>query len=447
MKRRIVIVGAGIAGLATAFAAAQRGADVIVLEHGSAPGGTVRTLEIHGCVVDAGPEALVATRPEALAFCDSLGIADEMVAPDSHMSTWLARRSGAWPLPDGLAMGIPRRLGQLVTTRLLSWPGKLRASLDLVLPSRDDPALGALIDRRLGREVKERLIEPIFGGIYGSDVDNLETAFVAPHLAHAQGSLIRAIAKQRIVNGSPLRAPLSGMGRVVDALVGRIGHDRIRLASGATRFRRTDRGWRVDAAGLDGIEADRVVIAAPPHAATAIARSFDAPLSDLLARLRSHSTASVVLGFDARDVCLPAVGGVLVPRDDAGGLLGATIVSNRWPASAPEGTVIIRAIVGGARAPELVDGATDDTIACEALYALTELLPLPPPRWQQVVRFSHAQVAPEVGHMRRVAHVRERAASLGGLSFVGSAYDGGGIAGILARAERTADELLAESTA
>ena len=443
MARRFVIVGAGMAGLVTAHALSRRGADVVVLECRDEPGGTVRTLRMHGCTVDAGPEALVATRPEALARCAELGLSDRMIHPDESTSTWLASRSGAVPLPDGLAMGIPRRLGQLVTSPVLSWPGKLRASLDLVLPAHREPALGALIERRLGREVKERLVEPIFGGIYGTDVDRLETAFVAPHLAHAKGSLIRALSKQRAAAGSPLRAPMGGMGQMVNALVSRVGSERIRLGAGATNITRSGRGWRIETAGCESLYADALVIATPSHAAASVARAIDASLADMLFALRSYSSASVVLGYDASSVRLPRVGGVFVQRNEARALLGATIVSNRWPTSTPAGTVLVRVLVGGARAPELVDSASDDAIASEAREALPELLPLPEPRWQRGVRFSRSQVSPEVGHVRKVVAARERAKALGGVSLVGAAYDGGGIAGILGRAERTAEELLA----
>src|SRR5262249_49882995 len=157
---------------------------------------------------------------------------------------------------------------------------------------------------------------------------------------------------------NPLRAPLGGMGRLVEALVSRVGPDRIRLGAGTRRGGRTGRGGRGETTGGEPIEADRRVNATPPHAAPAGGGTRAAALADDLAALRSHSTASVVLGFDARDVRIPAVSGVFVPRAEAGGLLGATIVSNRWPASAPEGTVVVRAIIGGARAPDLVDGST-----------------------------------------------------------------------------------------
>jgi oxygen-dependent protoporphyrinogen oxidase len=443
VKRHFVVLGAGMAGLVAAVTLARRGADVTVLEARHEPGGTIRTLRMHGCVADAGPEALVGTHPDALAFCESLGISDRMVSPDESMGTWLARRSGPVALPEGLAMGIPRRVGQLATTPALSWTGKLRATLDLVLPPRHEPALGPLIDRRFGREVKEHLVEPLFGGIYATDVDRLETAFVAPHLAHARGSLVRALSKERGASrGSVLRAPLGGMRQLVDALVSSIGRERIRLGAGATQITRNGHRWRVEATGSQPLDADDVVIAMPSRAAASIARTMNAPLAILLATLRAHSTASVVLGYDASEVHLPRLGGVFLPRGEAGALLGATIVSNRWPHSAPAGTVLIRALVGGARAPDLVDSVSDDLIARGAHDKLAELLPLRAPRWQHVVRYPASQVSPVIGHMRMVAAARDCAKGVGGVHLVGAAYDGGGIAGILARAERSADELL-----
>jgi oxygen-dependent protoporphyrinogen oxidase len=367
-----------------------------------------------------------------------------MIAPATDAPTWLAMRDRMAPLPDGLAMGVPRKLGQLATTSLLSWRGKLRAGLDLILPAGTtrERSLGGIVERRLGREVKERLVEPIFGGIYGSDVDQLDAAFVAPHLANAPRSLLSVTLGQRRAHVDPLRAPLEGMRAVVDALVDGVGRDRLRVNATARGIDRRDRGWRVAAAGDGPIDVDDVVFATPPNAALSIAWSVDDGLADALSMLRMHSTASVVFAFDADLVTLPRVGGMFSPREDAGALLSATIVSNRWPASAPPGTVLVRVLVGGARAPKLVESKDEAAIAHEALVALRTLLPMPAPRWTHVTRFVRSQVFPEIGHRDRVARVRHRAKAIGALHFVGAAYDGGGIAGILARAEHTAAEVL-----
>jgi oxygen-dependent protoporphyrinogen oxidase len=150
----------------------------------------------------------------------------------------------------------------------------------------------------------------------------------------------------------------------------------------------------------------------------------------------------VILAFDGPEAAtIPRVGGFFSPREDAGAILAVTIASNRWSASAPDGTVLVRAIVGGARAPDLVETTNDDQLVLETLVSLDALVPLPEPKWAHVTRFVRSQVFPSVGHRSRVAEARARARALGSLHFVGACYDGGGIAGILARAEQTAREL------
>ncbi len=108
----------------------------------------------------------------------------------------MARGRALHPMPEGLAMGMPRSLSQMAGTALLSPWGKLRAGLDLLLPAHrsDAVSVGELVGRRLGREVKDRLVEPIVGGIYGGDVDELDAQVVMPSLAKVRGSLIRAMA-------------------------------------------------------------------------------------------------------------------------------------------------------------------------------------------------------------------------------------------------------------
>jgi len=54
-KDRVVIVGAGVAGLVSAFALAARGLDVTVLERGSAPGGKMRQIAVGSSQIDSGP--------------------------------------------------------------------------------------------------------------------------------------------------------------------------------------------------------------------------------------------------------------------------------------------------------------------------------------------------------------------------------------------------------
>ena len=55
---RIVVIGAGVGGLAAALVAAGRGCEVLVLERAAGPGGKLREIEIEGRRIDAGPTVL-----------------------------------------------------------------------------------------------------------------------------------------------------------------------------------------------------------------------------------------------------------------------------------------------------------------------------------------------------------------------------------------------------
>ena len=55
---RVVVVGAGIAGLVSALVLAHRGLDVTLVESAATPGGKIRQVQVDGVGVDAGPRAL-----------------------------------------------------------------------------------------------------------------------------------------------------------------------------------------------------------------------------------------------------------------------------------------------------------------------------------------------------------------------------------------------------
>lgn len=440
----LAIVGGGVSGLATAvFArAADPSLRVTVLEGEPRLGGNVRTLSVGGMPVEAGPDAMLVGRTEVNALLTLLGLDDELAPPAAGARRVLVATRGALqPLPDGLVMGVPTRLGQLATTRLLSPLGKARALLDLVLPARPrgGESVGALVARRLGPEVRDALVEPVLGGIYAADVDRLDPSVGLPPGAHRGGSLLRAMARARRGPGSPLRAPRSGMGRLVTELVRRIGPDVITRSSAARSVRRDGRGFRVRTAHGD-LACDRVVLAVPPRAASTLVEGWDGELAAALGDLRAASTASILFAFP-RDTELPAGSGLLVPRNEGRATLAATFVNAKWERPSPTGQVVVRAVLGGARSPELVAREDDDTLAARALADLRAYLPLPDPVGVHVVRFPHGTPQPEVGHPERVARVRALAEEHDGLSLVSAAYEGPGLAGCVAQAARAASRL------
>lgn len=440
-----LVVGGGVAGLATAFRLRQRRpeARVAVLEAEPRAGGNVRTLVRDGCVVDLGPDVLVTSPAEGEAICEELGLGDALLEPNPHARrVFVAHREAPVAMPEGLAMGMPRDLGSLVSTPLLSWRGKLRAACDLILP--DDrqarQSLGHIVGKRLGQEVKERLVEPLVGGIYGGDIDRLDAAVVMPALAAQRGSILRTMARAPR-QALALRAPVGGMIRLVTALSRAVGPGRIILGTRVSRASPVPGGWRVQ--GSLGLEllTRHLVLATPAHAAAGIVSEASPELVARLGALPSLSSASVVLAFDGDERKLPEGSGLLAPRSEGLSFLAATFLNRKWPARIRPGRVVVRAVVGSHRQAPLL-ACDDATIAARVLADLRRYISPGEPLWWHVERYDRATPQPEVGHRARVAQAREAAGALGGLSLVGASYDGPGLAGCLRQAQRLAEALL-----
>ncbi len=442
---RLVVVGGGVSGLATAHFArrAREDLEVTVLEAEARLGGNVQTLSLGGIQVEAGPDALVTSRVEVRRLLTELGLEDELTRPSPAAGRVLIASRGALEaLPEGLVFGIPTRLTELATTPLLSWRGKARALLDLVLPRAAHPgeSVGALIDRRLGREVKDRLVEPLIGGIYAADIDRMDPRVGLPMAASAEGSLVHAMARARRGGAAELRAPRGGMSRLVSALEERLTEAVVRRETTAHRVERHEERWRVTTTKGESIDGDAVVLAVPPSAASPLVTGLDEELAQALARLVSASSAAVLLSF-APGTSLPSSSGVLIPRVEGRATRAATFVNAKWGRASPTGELVVRAIVGGARTPELLARADDAELIAIALEDLRAYLPLPEPVEAKVVRFRAGSPQAEVGHAERVREVRELAARHGRLALVSAAYEGPGLAGCIAQAARVASAL------
>jgi len=445
----VIVIGGGISGLATAFELCLSGADLElrVLEARHSAGGNIVTLRVDDCLVDAGPDAIHTSRPEALALCNDLGLGDRMVAPSSEGARFLVAREGRLePVPEDLVYGVPRNLRQLASTRLLSWRGRARAALDLVLPGRklQEISVGELVEQRLGREVKDRLVEPIIAAITASDIDRLDAEIAAPLLARAPRSVIAALVALPRSPDPLFRAPRNGMTELVDALIARIGPERVQLATPARALTRVGSSFRIDVAGSDPIVADDVVVATPAYRASELLEPAHPELSSEIRALRSLSVAAVILGFDAVAArSLPRAAGLLLPRVERRSTIAATFVSTRWPERTASGRFLIRAFVGGDRSREML-AASDASIVSTVLGELGSYLCLPPLRSSRVVRFERSSPSPRVGHRSRIATLHAHVADSGRLHLVGGAYAPGiSLASCIAQARETARRILA----
>jgi oxygen-dependent protoporphyrinogen oxidase len=326
-------------------------------------------------------------------------------------------------------------------------------ALDLVLPrgrGATDESLASFVRRRLGREALDRVADPLVGGIYTADPERLSLAASMPRfleLERAHRSVIlglraSATAKTRAAAGPRyglFASHRDGMGAFVDEMVHRLPAGTLRLGTPADALARADDGWRVRAGG-ETLRADAVVVAVPSYAAARLVGDLDTALAQDLAAIDYASSATVTLGFRAADVHTRLTGfGFVVPYAEGRPLLACTFSSRKYPGRAAPDFELVRAYVGGARRPELLDCSDTELIAAvrEQLRDLVGVTG--EPVLVRVDRLRRAMPQYAVGHLDRLAAIERRAAGLPGLFLAGAAYRGVGIPDCIRSGEAAAD--------
>jgi oxygen-dependent protoporphyrinogen oxidase len=446
--RPVVVVGAGIAGLVVAHRLAAQGVPVVVVDGAPAPGGRIATRRRHGLVLEAGPDGLVAG-PAVLALCRELGLERQLVEPLPPAATSILWRGELHPLPIGTVLGVPVELRAVWRTKLLRPREKARALLDLVLPGAGDGLdpdgpLGPALRRRLGDAIVERLVEPLLGGLHGGSLDDLAGGAVAPWLVEVlrRGSVVRGLGRLRRAQPMPLRSLRDGMGRLVEALVGRLdGRVEWVLGRRVEAVAPQAEGWRLTLADGSSLVAAGLVLACPARAAGQLLGPVDRELGALLSGIAHRSLAVVNLAYREADLGRPAEGhGVLVPRTEPGRLRGVSWASRKWPGRAPAGVLLARAFLDLAGDDE----QGPDVLTAEAAAVLEPIVrPRRPPFLAEVHTFVGTMPRYTVGHLARLAAIEARRRRLPGLFLVGSAYRGAGIGELVRAGEAVALEVAA----
>ncbi|MFE2694462.1 protoporphyrinogen oxidase [Streptomyces mirabilis] len=451
---RVVVIGGGIAGLAAAHRLLDRGARVTVLEASDRVGGKLLPGEIAGARVDLGAESMLARRPEAVALAREVGLADRLQPPATATAS-LWTRGALRPMPKGHVMGVPGTAAAL--SGVLSDEGLARIERDAELPRTevgDDVAVGEYVAARLGREVVDRLVEPLLGGVYAGDAYRISMRLAVPQLFAAVRTHVSLTEAVREIQAKAAAAQQTGP--VFMGIEGGVGQLPLAVARSVrarggeiltgttvTELRRAeDGGWRVVAGGRV-LHADGVVVAVPAGAAAALLRAEAPAAATELAGVEYASMALVTLAYRRADVALPEGSGFLVPPVDGHTIKASTFASQKWGWIAEENPdlLVLRTSVGRYGETEVL-GRDDADLVDVSRHDLREATGLAAePVATRVTRWDDGLPQYPVGHHARVARVREHVAKLPGLAVCGAAYDGVGIPACVASAYAAVDQL------
>ncbi|TLM64989.1 MAG: protoporphyrinogen oxidase [Deltaproteobacteria bacterium] len=459
---RIAIIGAGISGLATAHAierlARERGhaVETVVLEKEARTGGKIWSIREEGYLCEWGPNGFLDSKPMTLELCDRLGIRDRLARSNDN-----ARKRFIYS--QGELHRLPENGPMFLRSNLISWSGKLRLAGELFVPPRRDAVdetLAEFARRRLGPEALDKLIGPMVSGIFAGDPETMSLQSCFPRIRELEqeyGGLLRAMIKlarkkraerkagKEVASaagpGGVLTSFVDGIQVLTEATGARLA-GRVRTGAAVVALRPRDGGWELELASGEKLEAELVVSAAPAHALDELLRPLDRDLADLVGGIPYASMNVICFGYARERIACDLDGfGYLIPRREGRSLLGTLWDSSIFPQRAPEGSVLLRSMMGGATNPAAINLSDADVVA-RTKADLKEIMGIKAdPDFVRV--FRHPLAIPQYlsGHSRRLAAISERLPSLPGLFLSGNAFFGVGLNDCVHAANRTAEQV------
>lgn len=433
---RITIVGAGISGLSLAFFLSEKNpeSEIIVFESENRAGGKIWTEKVEGFLCEGGVNGFLDNKPKTLELASKLSLIP-LRSNDN------ARRRYIYS--DSRLNLIPESPPAFLKSKLISPLGKLRIIGEIFAPKGkgDDETLETFAVRRLGREVFEKLIDPMASGIYAGNPAELSLKSCFPRIYELEknyGSLIRAmikLQKQAKKTGKKITAGpggiltsfYDGMATIVDSFKIYLG-DRLKIGKDVKGIEK--KGNTFISYFRDGTshESDYVFLACPAYAASEILRDINKNLSSIIEDIPYPPLSIVCLGFRSNKLNINLNGfGFLVPGREKRKILGTLYDSSIFPNRAPEGHVLLRTMIGGARAGDiaLLD---DDKLLNTVLAELSEIMGITAdPDFVRI--FRHEKAIPQyiLGHQEKLIKLDNELSKIKGLYITGNAYRGIGV--------------------
>ncbi|SEG06406.1 oxygen-dependent protoporphyrinogen oxidase [Xylanibacter ruminicola] len=401
-ERDIVVVGAGLTGLSTAFNLRQKGRDVLVLEKENRIGGQIRTHREDGFTFESGPNTGVVSFPEVTELFQNLeGRCEMETARESSKRRLIWKGNKFHALPSGPLSAITTPLFTLSDKfRILGEPWRKKGT------DPDEP-VGSLAQRRLGRSFYEYAVDPFVSGVYAGDPMKLTTRYALPKLYNLEaryGSFIRgAMAKakepktdrDRLVTKKVFSAK-GGLEHLVEALAEDVD---IILNARDIRINPESQGWwkvtfdngahevrcRHVITTVGAYELPQMLPFVPDHDLRPISQLYYAPVIQVCVGIRH-----------AYGLVYPAFGG-LVPSKEQQRVLGILFPSECFVERAPEGGALYSYFMGGSRHADYLS-KSDEEIRAIVLDAFHSMLKYPIGVEPDMIRiFRHEHAIPQYG--------------------------------------------------
>lgn len=454
MGTDVIVIGAGLSGLVTAYRAKRAGLSVAVFELRPRPGGVIGSERKAGALFERGPNSGLDTTPLINAMLDDLGIRAERVDGSKASSKRYVVRGGQ-------LVALPMSPGAFLRTPLFTFGAKLRLFAEPFIaraPADAEESIAQFVRRRLGQEFLDYAIEPFVAGIYAGDPETLSVPAAFPRLYALEqqhgglikGAIMGARARRKSAekgkNAASSFSFRDGMQTLTDALARAVGN--VDCDVKVTRVeRRADGGFAVAGERFGrGFErlARAVVIATPAYAAADLVKDLAPAAAVALAEIPYPPVTVVASAYKRRDILHALDGfGFLAPAKERPAVLGTLFSSTMFENRCPSEVAVLTTFVGGRRNPELASAA-DSEVTASVQAELERLLGAGAgPMWSEVTRWPRAIPQYTKGHLARIARVEDAERSVPGLYFCANYRGGVSIGDCVKAGHATAERLAA----
>jgi protoporphyrinogen/coproporphyrinogen III oxidase len=441
---QVVVVGAGISGLACAMRLRELGVKARVLEAADRAGGLICTARENGFLFENAPQSFQLTT-NLRSLVQAAGCESELIEANPSLPRYVLRK--------GKLRLAPMSPPSLLTSPLLSARAKLRVATEPFRrsqPRTDDESFADFVRRRFGTEILEYLAGPFVSGIFAGDPEKLSLRSAFPSLAvweSEYGSIIRGAMKSR-GSGERVRSTLAsfqaGMRTLLEAMARKLEPE---IATGVTVGSIESCGpqlWRIRSSGLEDevLSANAIVFATPAYTAAKILNRVSESIALALASIPYAPVAVVGHGYRREHVGHVLNGfGFLIPRTEKLRTLGVIWNSSLFPNRCPNGTVLMTSFIGGASDPHILD--LGDTEISSLVHSETAaLLKISaPPIAERIWRHTRALPQYNLGHAQKIAAIRDSLSALHGIFIAGNYLDGPSIGSCVSQAFHTAESV------
>ncbi len=464
--KRITIIGGGIAGLSAAYALEQeadnKGIDIQIdlIEKQERMGGNIVTDYIDNFIVEGGPDCVFSDKPSALQLCHKLELDRELLKTNEEKKgTYVYWDGRLHDLPEGVVLMIPTMIMPILLSSLITIPGKLRMALEPFVPKRTNPSeetLDQFVTRRLGRELLDKIAEPLVAGIHAGNPKTMSVKASFPRfvdLEQKYGSLIKGMLsrKKEMLSMMKKKKPKytmfmtlkSGLQSLPLAIEKELKKTRIHANSEVSSVKQKPYGYEINLKKGKSIPCDSTIIATPSYITAPLVKEINQSLTEKLIGIPYVSTATVSLAYSSADLKqVPKGFGFIVPKISKRKIMAVTYTSNKFSHRAPDGSVLLRCFVGGAQNENLV--FLDDKEMIQMVRnELKDIIGIDlKPIFTKIYRWEKSMPQYIVGHIDRVKKIEELVSDCPGLFLTGSAYNGIGISDCISNSHKAAESAI-----